>query len=111
MTGEMSKANHQQKSSQDFRGQSVTVANYLMEANGWITETENAIGGGVIRQHEQNLRVCLAGIALHLFLRRRWRSILFTFKQPPRTQRFETNYEYRNAACLPAGDMWDSTDT
>ena len=69
-----------------------------MEASGWITVTETDIGGGVIERHEQSheeIFVSLESRAIY-FYGGAGDPILFTFKNYPRTQIREQNYEYKS---------------
>ena len=98
VTGDVSAATISEVITADFWGQSVTVANYLMEASGWITVTETPIGGGVIELHEQSheeIFVSLESRAIY-FYGGAGDPILFTFKNYPRTQIREQNYEYKS---------------
>ena len=94
ITGDVSEVNHPRGDHGRFWGQSVTVANYLMEASGWDTVAETDIGGGVIERHERKPR----GDFLSRWNRGRSTSsggagdpVIFTFKHYPRTQIREQN--------------------
>lgn len=98
VTGDLAESTIREVITADFWGQSVTVADYTMEASAWNTVTETDIGGGVIERHEQSheeIFITLESRSIY-FYGGAGDPVIFTFKHYPRTQIREQNYEYKS---------------